>query len=165
MLQTFAIWLEGTPISQLIQNQLWIIPALQIVHILAIAALLSSAGMISLRLLGRDGTGMSIGETADRYMPWIWSAIIILALTGSLLVTGEPRRSITNPAFQIKMAMLVIALCFIGGFAVRARHRSTDGQFSFGPPMKAGSLITMLLLLAIAVAGRWIAYVIVPDAY
>jgi hypothetical protein len=45
-------WLEQTPVSHAIQVTSWVVPAVQTVHILAIAAVASSALMIDLRLLG-----------------------------------------------------------------------------------------------------------------
>jgi Family of unknown function (DUF6644) len=48
MLQNFAQWLSDTAPSRFIQDILWIIPAVQTVHILAIAVVLSSVAMIEL---------------------------------------------------------------------------------------------------------------------
>ena len=51
-LDRFCSWLEQTPLSQAIQSAGWVVPTVQTIHILAIAAVLSSVLMLDLRLLG-----------------------------------------------------------------------------------------------------------------
>lgn len=162
MLPHFAAWLAQTPISQFIQNVLWIIPAVQTVHILAIAAVLSSVVMIDLRIFGLAGRGMTMSDTAGRYVPWIWWGVLILALTGATLITGEPVRSLTNPAFQIKMALLVVALVVTVLFqrTVGAKAGAWDSAPRLPGAVRAAALATLLVWFAIAVFGRWIAYLI-----
>ena len=41
-IDNFCSWLDQTPLSQAIQSTPWVIPAVQTVHILAIAAVMSS---------------------------------------------------------------------------------------------------------------------------
>lgn len=166
MLQHFAHWLSSTPISTFIQNVLWIIPAVQTVHILAIAVVLSSVAMIDLRIFGLAGRRATLAETADRYAPWIWWGLLVLAVTGVTLVTGEPVRSLTNPAFQLKMAMLALAVAVTIAFQLSVRRNA--GVWDISPrvagPIRAAALATLLLWFAIAVAGRWIAYMVLDYA-
>lgn len=166
MLQHFAAWLSRTPISQFIQNVLWIIPLVQTVHILAIAAVLSSVAMIDLRIFGLAGRSQTMAETAGRYVPWIWWGLLVLALTGATLITGEPVRSLTNPAFQIKMALLLAAMAVTLVFqrSVRERAGAWDAAPSLPGGVKAAAVATLLLWFAIAVFGRWIAYMILNYA-
>src|SRR6478609_9517183 len=48
----FSDWLATTPLSMTFQTVAWIIPAVQSVHIIAIAIVMSSVVMVDLRLLG-----------------------------------------------------------------------------------------------------------------
>jgi uncharacterized membrane protein SirB2 len=162
MLHTFAVWLAATPVSVFIQNVLWIIPAVQIVHILAIAVVLSSVAMIDLRIFGLAGRQATMTQTVNRYLPWIWWALPVLAITGIILITGEPVRSITNPAFQLKMFLLLIAIIVTAlfQFTVRRRVGLWDLTPRSAPLARAMALATLILWFAIAVAGRWIAYMV-----
>jgi hypothetical protein len=134
-----AHWLEHTSVSQEIQKALWLIPLLQTIHIIAIAMALSSVLMIELRILG-------FGKS--------------LAVTGLALIIGEPRRALPNPAFQIKMLLLAVTLAVAAVFRV-SLVRSTafwEGQ-SLGRKLAGGfAVIVFFLWCAIAIAGRWIAY-------
>jgi uncharacterized membrane protein SirB2 len=166
MLQHFAVWLAATPVSVFIQNVLWIIPAVQTVHILAIAVVMSSVAMIDLRIFGLASRTDTVAQTADRYLPWIWTALVVLAITGVTLITGEPVRSLTNPAFQLKMVLLLVAIIVTIAFqaTVRRNVRFWDLSPRSAPAARVMALATLFLWFAIAIAGRWIAYMILDYA-
>ena len=109
MLDDFIHWLGATPASLAIQKIFWVIPTVQTVHILAISVVLASMAMFDLRLLGLAGTRNSIAAFSRRFMPWLWGALIVLAASGCILIIGEPKRSLPNVAFQLKMCMLATA--------------------------------------------------------
>src|SRR5579872_4616109 len=102
----FAKWLGTTPLSHAIQTAGWIIPALQTVHILGIATLFFSAVILDLRLLGVLQRDAGPGEIARRFLPGIWPTVLVLLITGSFLIIGEPRRSLLNTTFYLKMTLL-----------------------------------------------------------
>ena len=160
MLHHFAVWLSDTPVSTFIQNVLWIIPAVQTLHILAIAAVLSSVAIIDLRIFGLAGRGLSMTDTAARFVPWIWWSLVVLAITGITLITGEPVRSLTNPAFQLKMVLLAIGIAVTLLFqrTVSRNAGFWDSSASAAAVIRIAAVVTLLLWFAIAVAGRWIAY-------
>lgn len=155
-----AQWLSETPLSLGIQKILWLIPLLQTIHILAIAMVISSVLMIALGVL-RAAPAQSIAETAHRFVPWVWTGLVLLAATGITLILGEPKRSLPNPAFQIKMLMLALAIATICVFQVSVRRKAAF----WNNAGRRRALINMLaigalvLWCAIAVAGRWIAYI------
>jgi hypothetical protein len=90
----------------------------------------------------------------------IWPVVIVLLLTGSLLIVGEPRRSLLNDAFYIKMALLAFALLLTGllqwsltsapGFWERDIARRIVGRVA--------ALASILAWSGIIFAGRFIAY-------
>lgn len=156
----FAAWLSKTEPSHAIQQYLWIIPTVQTVHILAVAVVLSSVAMVELRLMGWAGTRTTMPETAHRYVPWVWGALVILILSGAILVTGEPERELNNVSFQIKMALLVCAIALTAGFQVNvSRGVKYWSEAPHAASAKLLGMVTLLTWIAIAVAGRWIAYV------
>jgi len=162
VLQNFASWLSGTPPSQLIQNVLWIIPLVQTLHILAIAVVLSSVAMIDLRIFGLVGQRATMTQTADRFVPWLWWGLLVLAVTGVTLITGEPIRSLTNPAFQTKMVLLLGAIAVTICFQRSVRKNAVRWEARVRQPaaIRIAAVGTLLLWFAIAVAGRWIAYMV-----
>src|SRR2546428_10203651 len=101
-LDRFCSWLEQTPLSQAIQSAGWVVPTVQTIHILAIAAVLSSVLMLDLRLLGMVGRDQPLERVANRFRPVIWWTLPILLATGIVIIIGQPPRSLANPAFRLK---------------------------------------------------------------
>jgi hypothetical protein len=156
-MHTLAQWLASTSLSQTIQKALWVIPLLQAIHILALAALLAAVAMIVLRILRAAGRSQTMGETIARFLPWLWGGLAVLAATGIVLIIGEPRRALINPAFQLKMLLLACALVLTLAFQLSLRGNATSWE-SGSRSRAALAVCAFILWCAIAFAGRWIAY-------
>jgi hypothetical protein len=161
----FSHWLAATPASRTIQTVLWIIPTVQTIHILAVAMVVSAVGMIILRILGVAGRSQDVPQTARRFLPWIWSGLVVLAVSGATLIVGEPARDLNNPAFWTKMSLVALAIAVTLAFQLSLRRKAPIWEDA--PARPAGvnylAVATFLVWCAIMVAGRWIAYVKVPD--
>ena len=142
-LDRFCSWLEHTPLSQTIQSTSWVVPAVQTIHILAIAAVMSSVLMLDLRLLGVVGTDQPLARVTSRFRPVIWWTLPVLLATGAVMIIGEPARSLANPVFQLKMLLLLAAI-------------AVTVAFHEGPRIIA--VLSLALWIGIVFAGRWIAY-------
>ena len=155
-------WLGNTELSTFIKTVTWIIPGVQVVHILAISVVVASMGMLDLRLLGWAGKHHSIAEFASRFLPWLWGALLVLLVSGGILVIGEPERSLGNFVFQLKMALLLIAVAVTLGFRgllIRdLSGGSTDLRPEHGLSAKLLGGVSLCLWVGIVTAGRWIAY-------
>ncbi len=162
MLDDFIDWLGATPVSVTIQKVLWIIPTVQTVHILAISVVLASMAMFDLRLLGLAGRRSSIASLSRRFMPWLWCALIVLAASGCILIVGEPKRALGNVFFLLKMGMLTAAIALTLGFQAVLKRDLEGGSADLAPAhftaAKITGLASLVLWVAIAVAGRLIAY-------
>jgi len=159
-LSGFSKWLAATEISHTIQTTTWIIPTLQTIHILCVAAVFSSAILVDLRIwrvLERD---VPLPEMARRFLPTIWPVLLVLLLTGSLLIVGEPRRSLLNSTFYLKMALLLLAIVLT--LALQRAIASSPDSWDKDPTRRiVGRLAATLSILVwsgILFAGRWIAY-------
>jgi hypothetical protein len=161
MLGDFINWLGARPVSLVIQKVFWIIPTVQTIHILAISVVLASMAMFDVRLLGLAGKRNSIASLARRFMPWLWGALIVLAVSGSILIIGEPKRALGNVFFAMKMGMLATAIIVTLGFQVILKRDLAGGSdlapAHFGVARIVG-LLSLVLWVGIAVAGRLIAY-------
>jgi hypothetical protein len=159
-LSQLSTWLEHTRMSEFIQVHEWIVPMVQSIHILAIAAVASSALMINLRLLGVYAADQPLQEVLARFVPFIWWSLVILLLTGVVMIVGEPPRSLKNPVFQLKMALLLGAIVATGICQIALRRRPAFGDVTAGRRAGAAALasVSMLLWVGIIFAGRWIAY-------
>jgi hypothetical protein len=159
-LNEICVWIDQTALSQAIQVTKWAVPVVQTVHILAIAVVASSVFMIDLRLIGMFWADRPMKDVSSRFLPLVWWPLLILLATGVIMIIGEPARSLKNPAFQLKMTLLVAALLVTGLFQLLQRRNTAFGDLRSGPRAAAATvaIVSMLLWSAIVFAGRWIAY-------
>jgi hypothetical protein len=158
-MREFTAWLAETKLSIIVQGNLWVIPLIQSIHYLALAVLIGSALMLVLRALGKAEKRETTADIVQRYMPRLWIAFCTMALTGTLLLIGEPDRSLRNEAFWLKMVLIVAALVSTGILARGLKTKDSglaDGVQS--SPTKL-ALASFGLWCAVLVAGRWIAYI------
>jgi hypothetical protein len=157
-LTPFTKWLAATPMSVGIGEVHWITPAVQSVHILTVAVVMAAILMMDLRLLGAFGrSGDGVAAFSRRYLPWVWWALIVLFATGATLIIGEPRRSLQNPTFLLKMALLLIAAALT---LVTQKPFGGDAGFWEGRKgwARALAVASLIAWVAIVLCGRWIAY-------
>jgi hypothetical protein len=81
----------------------------------------------------------------------------VLAVTGGLLITAEPGRTITNPVFYVKMILLAAVILATLWLTAAARRVQKPGALHL-----LIATLAVLLWIAIIFAGRLIAYI---DSY
>ena len=67
-------------------------------------------------------------DVSSRFLPFVWWPLLILFATGAIMIIGEPARSLKNPAFQLKMILLVAALVVTGLFQFFERRNAAFGD-------------------------------------
>ncbi|MFC4313168.1 DUF6644 family protein [Steroidobacter flavus] len=159
-LTEFCNWLADTSASHLFQEVLWIVPAAQSIHILAIAIAMSALLMIHLRSIGVLARDQTRSEIVDRFLPALWIALPVLLATGSVLIVAEPARSLRNPAFYWKMGLLLVGIVITLTYARPLRRDPSWWDETRRRQLASGIAVTSLILwVAIVFCGRWIAYV------
>jgi uncharacterized membrane protein len=160
----FIQWLQSTPLSLSIRRIAWLIPLMQTLHILANGLVLSAIIMIDLRVWRRADVE-PLADRVRRLLPWLWSALGILTVTGLVLVLATPRRTLLDPTFQVKMAIMIVAIAATIALGVMLRRLAPEpastGRMA-GILASIAGAATLLLWLGATIAGRgrWIANVI-----
>jgi hypothetical protein len=152
-----AQWLTSLPLSLMMRRTAWLFPLLQTVHILSIAMMLSSVIMISLRLWGVS-RAQPIAALGHRHMPWIWTSVVVVTVTGVALIVGNPR-SLRDPALQVKLWLMVPAIATtlvlavaLRGEALWQKNPGVRGMMS----LAAAATLVLWLGVTFAGRGRWI---------
>jgi hypothetical protein len=151
-------WLSATSLSGEIQTTGWLIPAVQTIHIVAVAVLFSSVILVDLRLLRVLLRDVPLADVARRFLPVIWPVLLVLLVSGSVLIIGEPRRALVNTTFYLKMTLLLVGIVLTAGlqwsfastFWDKGKARRVAGWIAAG--------LSILVWCGILIAGRWIAY-------
>jgi hypothetical protein len=158
-----TIWqaLEASFFGVAIRESLWLFPAIETVHLLAMAVLVSTIGAFDLRLLGVALRGTCIQPLAQRLFPWAWAAFLIQLVTGFLLFSSEATKMAVNPAFRLKMLLIVLAGLHALAFRLFARHRMRTWNATSQTPILArlSGLLSLALWIAVVAAGRWIGFI------
>ena len=158
-MDAFSVWLSHTNISLFFQDQLGFLAFLQAIHIMAVAMVGSSVLMIDLRVLGVAGRSQTMQQVAHRFVPWLWGGLFVLIVTAIPLIIAEPERDLTNWTFQLKMAMIAAGIAITVGFERSVRRSADSWEHSASHRLATAlAIATMLLWVAIAISGRWIAY-------
>jgi hypothetical protein len=157
LLVDFAEWLGTTSLSALVTGHDWLVPAIQVVHILAVAAVLIASLHIHLRVLGVLERDVAQGDVSARFLPILWVALGVLAFTGILLIASEPTRAIFRSIFWIKLALATLASLATWAQAPLSL-RLNNGGVAVAPAQRALAVVTLLVWLGVIYAGRWIAY-------
>lgn len=158
-LATTSAWLADTALSRTLQNVEWLVPAIQTAHILAVAVVMSCVLMLSLGVFGLHGREQPLARTVARFAPGIGVGLPVLLVTGVLMVTAEPDRALPNPAFQLKMALLLAAAAVTWAYVRGLAHTSVPSP-ALRPAIavRLAAATALGLWVAVLVAGRWIAY-------
>jgi hypothetical protein len=154
----FAGWLQETPFSHTIQDVSWIIPLLQSIHIVMIGVVFVSSLMIALRVLGKMRADEPFPAVWQRFAPWMWTGLCVMACTGLILVAGEPIREFTALSFWIKMALVLLGVTGTALYGRALRNFVVAGPVQFPATAKLASVLIVVLWLAIIFLGRAIAY-------
>jgi hypothetical protein len=157
-MESFA-WLETTAIANAIRTQPWIYPTLETAHYFGLALLVGGILLTDLRLLGfaaRLPLKSMLG-----LLRFVWAGFAINVASGTLIFIYGAANFSGNPAFRVKMVLMLLAgvnaLIF-----TRAAARSGERWLAAGqvpPAMKTVATLSLLLWLGVVTAGRWMAYV------
>ena len=154
-------WLEQTWVGSSVRESLWLFPAIETVHLLGMAALVGTVTVFDLRLLGWMMRQERVSALARRLLPWTWAGFAVQLATGVALFLSEAVKVYTNPAFRLKMLLIVFAglhALFFHKFVYRNVGTWDDGTVL---PMSArvSGFVSILLWLGVVAAGRFIGFV------
>ncbi len=157
----FVVWLTALPLSRTIRAVSWVIPLTQTIHIVAIGMILSAVVMIDLRVWGLSRS-QTLVQLSQRFVPWIWVAMVILTVTGIVLIAAVPprRTPLLDPTFQVKMLLMIVAMgmTVILQVALRRDQASADGRVTGGIlGIAAAAALVLWIAVTLAGRGRWIA--------
>ena len=136
-------------------------PLVQSVHLLAVAMLMASIGLISMRVLNLAVPGQQLGEMVGRLAGWFMTSIVLLIVSGLPFVIARPERYFSNPVFAAKaLAVLVLgigAMWFLSHLRQQVKVVEVTRRLLIRTRIFA--LCLLVLLVFALFAGRWIAYV------
>jgi len=154
----FFTALENSPIADAIRAWPWAYPALETAHYIGLACLVGGIMLIDLRLLGVART-LPL-KSMMGLLVWVWIGFVINVVSGSLIFIYGATGFSANPAFRLKMVLLLLAginaVIFTLAYLRNGERWSAAG--SVPVPIKLVATASFVLWLGVVTAGRWMAY-------
>jgi hypothetical protein len=144
-----------------VRQSLWLFPAIETVHLLGMAVLVVSVATFDLRLLGWTLRRARVSDLSRRLLPWIWSAFAVQVVTGALLFSSEAVKLYDNPAFRLKLLLILLAgvQALLFQFIAHRHFSVWDDRGALPFAARLSGAISLLLWIAIVAAGRLIGFV------
>ncbi|HUD63526.1 MAG TPA: DUF6644 family protein [Candidatus Sulfotelmatobacter sp.] len=157
----FCKWLEQSWVGGGVRESSWLFPVIETVHLLGMAALVGTVGVFDLRLLGWVMRGERVSELGARLLPWAWAGFVMQVITGVILFSSEAVKVYGNPAFRMKMLLILLAgvHALIFHWGVERDVAAWDVSAVLPAKAKAAGAISILLWIGIVAAGRFIGFV------
>ena len=121
-MDSFAMWLKGTPISWFMTEVQWAWPACETLHFIGLTLLVGVAGLFDLRLLG-FARELPIGPLT-RLLPWAVGGFLLNLTTGLMFFAGDPLQYTGNIAFWMKMLFVAMAGANVLVFTIGPMHQT-----------------------------------------
>ena len=142
-----AEWIRGS-------ESLLAFPGIITLHAIGMGFLAGGSTAIDLRILGL-ARGISLKAMAG-FLPLLWLAFAINAVSGTLLLIAYPTKALTNPLFYVKLGLIALGVTLVYRIGATVL-RGPDGEAMprFAKPLALASIATWIALI---LAGRFLAY-------
>jgi hypothetical protein len=103
-------WHDQSWLGQTISGSIWLFPAIETVHILAMAIMFGALLVLNLRMLGWSFKRQSLPLLSSTLMPFVNWGLIVMILSGYAMFASEALKCYANDGFKFKMFFLVLAV-------------------------------------------------------
>jgi hypothetical protein len=149
-------WFNGLSVGLAINDSRWLFPAIEAVHIVALALLCGAILIMNLRLFGITLPGKPIRQLAEELAPWTLVSLIIILSSGVLLFSSEAMKAYASAPFQVKMVLLFFAIAFhytIYGKVIYADDKKFRRVWN-----KIAAVVSLVLWFSVGLGGRGIGF-------
>ena len=152
----FFAWIEQTALGLWVRESTWGFPIALTLHAIGMGFLAGFNFAFALRVLG-IAPGVSL-QSLVRFFPLMWSSAALSVFSGLLLLAAYPAKSLTNPLFYLKMALIIFGVLLVKSLAaVTTMQPGNNGGVLRGRE-KLFAAILLLLWGAAITCGRFLAY-------
>jgi hypothetical protein len=132
----------------------WGWPIAEIVHFIGLCLLVGTVGLFDLRMMGRM-KGIAL-KGLHRLVPFGILGFVLCALSGLVFVSSAPDQYLYNPAFQIKIALILIAGVNMAVFYVTTapKIRQAVPYQPYPPAARVMAMISLTCWFGVIAAGR-----------
>jgi hypothetical protein len=151
-------WIEHSALSEWVRGSdcVCAFPAIVTLHNIGMAFLAGGGIAIDLRIMG-FASGMPL-KPMVRFVPLLWLAFLLSAVTGTLLLIAYPTKALTNPLFYIKLSVVALAVWLLYRIAADILPAPEADRKALATKAKALAIASLVAWVALIAAGRYLAY-------
>lgn len=157
MFSWLADWVITTPLTDVSRTFLGsasvVPPLVQTIHLTGVILLTACVVFPSLSVVTSTSAHFKYQLMRAYCLRGFIAGMVLMLMSGLPFLLARPHRYATNPVFAIKAALLVLALP-LAVLILRRYQRSLISDW----PERLLALLTLMLWVALILAGRWIAY-------
>jgi hypothetical protein len=138
----------------------WLFPFFETIHVFSLVAVLGTIAIVDWRLIGFGDRDHSFVALSRQALPWTWAGFALSIVSGALMFVGQIGEYATNPAFLLKMLLLLLA-----GLNMLAFHfiawktvDTWDRQAAPPPGARLAGALSLTFWIGVIACGRWIAF-------
>ena len=148
-----ALWLalETSALGETVRSAVWLYPAANVIHVLAVMGFFGVVAAMDLALLGITAPTATAPETVRTLRPVAGLLLAVIAGTGAVLLSAEATAIAANPAFGLKALAIALALFNVIANTIAMRREG-------GAAVRVTAAASLALWLMVAALGRLIAY-------
>src|SRR5271166_4282568 len=110
MINGWLYWVDHTSIGTTIRQSAWLFPLIETFHLFGIVSLVASTSILDLRFFGTGPLRRwPVSELTRRLLPWAAWGFAVQLVTGLLMTSSEAVKNYHNPAFRLKMLLILLA--------------------------------------------------------
>ena len=147
-----AKWLQGTSWATWISGSTWVYPFVQATHFSGLSLWLGTNLSLDFRLLGVGRKRQTAAELSSALFAWNWTGFCIAVLGGFSLFASAATKYIPNPAFEIKLGIL-IPLAIILHIVIQQRVKVWGATQDLPTVARLAGLLDLLLWLCVVTAA------------
>jgi hypothetical protein len=151
--------IEGSSLARWMREALWAYPAVETIHILALAIVVGSIVIVDLRILGLSRE-VPVSRLSRHALPWTVGAFAVAMTTGLLMFTAHAGDFLTNRVFALKMGLILAAGTNAG--ILHAGPMRSVAQWDTGvlPPARVrfSAALSIAIWVGVVACGRLLAY-------
>ena len=157
LLLAFCRWLQETSVAQAVLTSSWAFPYVQLTHFTGLSLWVGTNTLLDLSLLGVGNKRQTAAQLSETLFVWNWIGFVVAVLGGFLLFSTAATLYMRNPAFRIKLGLLIpmgVALHIVNQRKARVWGRTQDTPRI----AKVAGLAELMLWICVATAAVLIPY-------
>ena len=155
----WAHWLEASGLGNWARQSSWGYAVANLAHLLGVAMLFGSVLGFDLRMLG-IARAIHAADLARFLLPIARGGFVLAVGSGLVLLSADASHVVVNPAFQVKMGLIALALLNVLVFHrfVALANDAETGSKAHAGLARVSAALSLLLWPGVIVCGRLIAY-------